>query len=208
MRQMPRLKIRTILHISLKFRLYGGCCNQNYSGFINFEHLTVKLYMKSVLVLFYIFIAIGCGRPESPTTFLLVRHAEKDNDGTEDPGLKTEGIARVSRLSKLLEQTQIDAFYSTNFKRTRQTVEPLASERTLPVQLYESFSVNEIEKMLSRHKGGTILICGHTDNIPWTANLLTGMQEYKDYEDSEYGILLIVSVVEKGTAAKVTRLDF
>ncbi len=164
--------------------------------------------MKSALILLYFFIAIGCTNPEPPTTLILLRHAEKDNDGTEDPGLKPEGIARVERLKKMLEQTQIDAIYSTNFKRTRQTVAPLASQRDLAVQLYESFSADDIEEILARHSGGTVLICGHSNNIPWTANLLIGKEEYKDYKDSEYGILLLVSVVKKGTNAKVTRLDF
>jgi hypothetical protein len=74
------------------------------------------------------------------------------------------------------------------------------------VQEYEAFTDDDIEKILEAHKGGTVVICGHSNNIPWTANLLVGKEEFKDFEDAEYGLMLFVSVLEKGKVAKVTPL--
>lgn len=142
------------------------------------------------------------------TTFVLLRHAEKAKDGTDDPDLNPEGVERATRLVQILGKTSIDAIYSTAFKRTRNTVAPLAAAKGLSVQPYESFKPEEIETMLKKHAGGTIVISGHSDNIPWTANLLIGKEEYKDYADSDYKNLLIVSVVEKGKVAKVTWLSY
>src|SRR5436190_22597343 len=88
------------------------------------------------------------------TTFILLRHAEKGNDGTEDPDLKPEGIARASLIAKMLNQTSVDAIYSTDYKRTRNTVIPLAKEKGLEVQLYEAFKSEEIEKMMKKYAGG------------------------------------------------------
>lgn len=142
------------------------------------------------------------------TTFVLLRHAEKGNDGTDDPDLKPEGKERANRLAQLLMKTSVDAIYSTSYKRTRNTVAPLAAAKALAVQPYEAFKVEEIEKMLRKHAGGTVVISGHSNNIPWIANLLIGKEEYKDYEDSDYKNLLVVSVVEKGKVAKVTWLSY
>ncbi len=154
-------------------------------------------------------ISAGCVEGESKiTTFILLRHAEKGNDGTEDPDLKPQGIERATRLTQILKDTQIDGIYSTNFKRTLNTVKPLGDAKNIEVQRYESFKGEEIEKILKTHNGGTVVISGHSDNIPWIANLLIGKEEFKNYGDAEYGILLIVSVLEKGKVAKVTRLNY
>lgn len=166
--------------------------------------------MKAPILFFCLaLISVSCVEGQSKiTTFILLRHSEKGNDGTEDPDLKPEGFLRATRLAQILKDTQIDAIYSTNFKRTRNTVVPLSEVKSKPVQQYESFKVDEIENMLKKHNGGTVVISGHSNNIPWIANLLIGKEEFKNYDDSEYGIMLIVSVVEKGKVAKVTRLNW
>lgn len=170
--------------------------------------LNANLIMKGRYTLILLVLIMACSRPQPPTTFILLRHAEKGNDGTDDPNLNAEGEERARRITQLLQETRIDAIYATNFKRTRQTVQPLATEKALDVISYEPFKPAEIETMLQKHQGGTILVCGHSNNIPWTANLLMGNDELKDYQESQYGIFLIVTVVEKGKNAKVLRLSY
>ena len=164
--------------------------------------------MKRGYVLFVLVLTLACSSPESPTTFILIRHAEKANDGTNDPDLKAEGKERAFRLAELLKETKVAAIYATNFKRTRQTVEPLAAEKNIAIQKYEAFQAEEIEKILDEHRGETVVVCGHTNNIPWTANLLTGTDDLKEYDESQYGIFLIVTVVHKGSNARVLRLSY
>jgi broad specificity phosphatase PhoE len=147
-------------------------------------------------------------QPPVITTFILIRHAEKANDGTDDPDLTPEGQNRAKSLAAMFESARIDAIYSTNYKRTRNTVRVLAGSKNIKVTQYESFKDEAIQDMLDEHKGGTILICGHTNNIPWTANLLLGKQTYADYSEADYGNILIVSVVEKGKVAEVTHLRY
>jgi phosphohistidine phosphatase SixA len=154
-------------------------------------------------------LAVSCSfGQEKITTFILVRHAEKVSDGTKDPDLSPAGARRATALAQLLSKTSIDAIYSTDFVRTRNTIAPVAAEKKLDVKLYEAFKVEEVEKMLKTHAGTTILICGHSNNIPWIANLLIGKEQFRQYQENEYENLLIVSVVEKGKIAKVTRLSF
>ncbi|HRG79877.1 MAG TPA: phosphoglycerate mutase family protein [Cyclobacteriaceae bacterium] len=143
-----------------------------------------------------------------PTTFILVRHAEKGNDGTKDPDLTDAGSQRAQVLANMLNKTQVDAIYSTAYKRTRNTVTPLATAKGLSVLPYEAFKTDEIDQILKKHTGGTVVIAGHSNNIPWIANYLTGKETYKDFADGDYDNVLIVTVVEKGKNAKVVWLSY
>src|SRR5687768_468202 len=88
----------------------------------------------------------GCtGDSGELTTFILIRHAEKGNDGTEDPDLTNEGISRAGKLSEMLRNTPLAAIYATNYKRTRNTVAPLAKIHDTAVQPYEAFKAEVIE---------------------------------------------------------------
>ncbi|MFZ6009427.1 MAG: phosphoglycerate mutase family protein [Bacteroidota bacterium] len=168
--------------------------------------------MKKNLCLLFLFIFAfsyaHAQREKAVTTFILLRHSEKVNDGTSDPDLKPEGVERSNRIANMLGDVAIDAVYSTNYKRTRNTITPLAQRKNLEVQQYEAFKPEVIEEMIKKHNGGTIVVSGHSNNIPWIANLLMGKEEYKTYDDADYGIMLIVSVVEKGKVAKVTRINY
>ncbi len=145
---------------------------------------------------------------ENITTFILIRHAEKGDDRTKDPDLTEAGKQRSIRLVEMLKDQSIDAIYSTAFKRTQNTVAPLADSKKLKVLTYEAFKPGDIDAILSKHKGGTVIICGHSNSIPWTINYLVGKEQYKDFEDKEYENFVAVSVVEKGKVAKVTWLNY
>ena len=162
------------------------------------------LHLLCVLLL-----AQSCGQ-QSPliSTFILVRHAEKVEDGTDDPDLKPEGQVRANNFATMIRNTPIQAIYATKYKRTNNTVKPLSEHIDVPIQVYEPFKEDVIDKMLADHRGGTVVISGHSNNIPWTANLLMGKEVYKEFLENEYGNILIVSVVERGKVAQVTQLNF
>ena len=166
--------------------------------------------MKKLLLI--IFIAIGfnaIAQENKITTFILVRHAEKDlTQSTNDPDLSKEGQARTVKLVELLRNAQIDAVYSTEFKRTRQTVEPVARPRSLPVMSYQPMVRDDFDLMLKKHQGQTILVSGHSNTIPNLINYLVGEEKYKNLADEDYGNLIIVSVTEQGKSGKVTWLRF
>ena len=141
------------------------------------------------------------------TTIILVRHAEKGPEGN-DPELQPEGLDRAVKLAAVLKKTKVDAIYSTNYRRTKHTVTPLAQQNNLEVQVYDARQSDVIATVLNNHKGGTVVICGHSNTVPHMANTLTGKEEYKNFDDGDYGNLMIVSVVEKGKVAKVTWLTY
>ncbi len=165
--------------------------------------------MRLVFLLLISLFAVQCSaQTKQITTFVLVRHAEKATDGTKDPDLTAEGQNRAQNLAALLAKENITAIYSTDFKRTRQTVAPLAANKGISIETYEPFKADAIEAMLKKHAGGTVVISGHSNSTPWIANLLLGKDTFTDFDESDYGNLLVLTVVEKGKTAKVTWLRF
>lgn len=156
---------------------------------------------------------VGCTQPphqqEPPTitTFILVRHAEKADDGTKDPPLTDDGAIRANDLVKLLHETKIDAIYSTPYKRTQETVTPIAVAKGLSVLSYEPMKGEEMDSLLNTHAGGTVLISGHSNTTPWVANYFLGAESFPDFNDSDYDNIMVLSIVEKGNA-KVTWLNY
>ncbi|MBL7863014.1 MAG: histidine phosphatase family protein [Cyclobacteriaceae bacterium] len=161
-----------------------------------------------VLIIILLVVAGEWVHAQSPTTFILLRHAEKVNDGTGDPELSEAGVLRAKNLMNLLQKNAIDAIYSTPYKRTRNTVMPLATTRMLPVQDYDGLTMEQIDHMIGKHGGGTVLVVGHSNTIPGIVNFLTGKNEYKNFEETEYGNLIIVTVFEKGKKTSVTWITY
>jgi 2,3-bisphosphoglycerate-dependent phosphoglycerate mutase len=153
------------------------------------------------------FAAISLYAQHEITTFILVRHGEKMAD-TDDPDLKAEGYDRAKRLAQMLKNTSLNAVLSTKYKRTKNTVTPTADDKHLEIELYDKMTAVELDALISKYKGGTILIGGHSNTIPQIANLLIGKDEFKNFPDAEFGNLLIISVVERGKNAKVTWLSY
>jgi 2,3-bisphosphoglycerate-dependent phosphoglycerate mutase len=165
--------------------------------------------MKLRLLLLIVLCTVVHARAQQKiTTLILVRHAEKANDGTNDPDLTEAGQQRSQVLRVVLKETHIDAIYSTKYKRTRSTVQPLAEEKHVATQFYEAFKVEEIDRIIKAHLGGTVVIAGHSNNVPWIANILTNTEKYTDWKDSDYDNLLVVSVVERGKTASVIWLNY
>src|SRR5687767_5629493 len=117
----------------------------------------------SVLVSLILFSAITLLAQTNPviTTFILVRHAEKATGG-DDPDLKPEGHERAKLLASVLKNTSLSAVYSTRYNRTKNTVSPVAKEKGLEVQVYENLKASELDALVTKHSGETILIGGHS----------------------------------------------
>ena len=156
--------------------------------------------MKKVFVILLLFVSTLSFAQET-TTFILVRHAEKTSDGTSDPGLTEEGVARANNTLSMFLQTEITAIYSTNYKRTKMTVAPLAESKKIEIEIYDPKDLIEFYLNLLRDNyGGTAVICGHSNTTPVLANLLLGEKIIKEFKDDDYGNLLIITIGDSGKA--------
>ena len=167
----------------------------------------------SLLVSMFLISLSACGTAvdqngieETATTYVLVRHAEKANDGTKDPVLTKQGQERAERLTQMLLPTKVDVIYSTNYQRTRQTVMPLAEKLDLEVIAYNPFDKKAFLDLQEGTQGKTVLIVGHSNTVPAMVNQLIGKEQVNQLEEDEYDKLFIVSIIQK--KAKVTTLSY
>jgi len=146
-----------------------------------------------------IFIALLC--TATPPTlaaddaiFYLVRHAEKQKDGTDDPALTDLGERRAETLAHILKAIDFTAIYSTNYKRTMATAAPTAAQKGMKITLYDARpeSLKAFSRMMQQ-QSGTYLIVGHSNTTPVVAGILSA-QNLPELEDHQYDHLYIVTV--------------
>ena len=137
---------------------------------------------------------------EISTTFYFTRHAEKDKDGTRDPNLSTIGKQRAANLATQLKDKNIKAIYSTDYKRTKQTAQPLADELGLKVQIYDPNKLKALKEMLlEKHKTGSILIVGHSNTTPTLVNTFMEVDKYAPLNDAnEFDKIFKIEVQNNG----------
>jgi 2,3-bisphosphoglycerate-dependent phosphoglycerate mutase len=162
---------------------------------------------KIILLLIFVVQLQANAQDQKITTFILVRHAEKASND-KDPELSQAGVERAQRLAELLKTTTISAVYSTKYKRTQNTIGPVAKAQNLSVSDYESMTPEALQKIAAGNPGRTILIAGHSNTVPQIANTLLGETEFQNFPDSEYGTILVVSVLEVGKVASVLQLHY
>lgn len=153
-----------------------------------------------VLILLTPAFAIEPAEPVAwPLTVVVVRHAEKADDGSADPDLNEAGRARARALVRVLEGARVDAVYATQYKRTRQTVEPLARHfgletRVSPVTSdgIETYARNLSEQLQREHAGQTVVVAGHSNTVPVIVEALTGARTEAMSEDDYDHLYTIV----------------
>ena len=63
-----------------------------------------------------------------PVSVFLVRHAEKAADDPQDPQLSVNGKQRASELARILSNAGVTHLFSSQFRRTKSTLQPLAEK--------------------------------------------------------------------------------
>lgn len=120
--------------------------------------------------------------PSSDATLYLVRHAEKLSGG--DPALSEDGKARAERLAAQFADVPLQAVYSTDTRRARQTAEPVAADHGLTVILYDASDLAGLAETL-KARGQTALVVGHSNTTPDLVRLLGGTANYMPESDYE-----------------------
>jgi 2,3-bisphosphoglycerate-dependent phosphoglycerate mutase len=160
--------------------------------------------MKASILSFLFFLALSIGQAQtSPSVIFIVRHCEKAMESTDNPNLAEEGKKRAAHLAEILKNTGIEEVYSTNYKRTMQTAEPLANAMKLSPVVYEPRDANFGEQL--RKSGKKVLVVGHSNTVPDLLNQLSGTKNYQPHDG--YGDLWVVNIQE-GQTATIVRFSY
>ena len=132
-------------------------------------------FVRLILLLWLVSSNLGCAvnsrpsdgaTPTLPRYVFLVRHAEREWEG-EDPPLVAAGEARAQALAETLRDAGITRIVTTQWRRTRDTAEPLGkllriTPEVIPVLEGKAReNVEEVAWVVRRYKDETVLIVGH-----------------------------------------------
>ena len=176
----PRTRIRTIIVFSMFFAVLGA------------------------VIVFAYFATFS--RPV--TTVILVRHAEKNIEpNNPDPDLSPAGQARAQELVRIFSAAGVNAIYATQYKRTQQTVKPLADSLGLTAGIFDSKRTPDLVKeILTAHRGQTVFVAGHNNTVPEIVGALGG-GNFPVIPENEFDNMFIVSVYKSGQA-KVVKIKY
>ncbi len=145
------------------------------------------------------------------TTIILIRHAEKDTTAPgstmmkADPPLSIAGIKRAERLPDILKDYQPDSIYTTNYVRTKATIEPLAKKYKITPILYDPKELGSLAEKLIHSNGKTVVVAGHSNTTPMLVNLILKENKYANLEDSVYNQFWIITITNGKLADKIVR---
>ena len=108
---------------------------------------------------------------------------------------------------ELLQNTQVDAIYSTDYIRTKDTVRPLAEHKSMDISIYNPRSQDFIRNIYKENIGKTVVVSGHSNTTPAALNVLVGSQKYPNMEHDEYSSLFI-AFVSKWGSVRVVKLTY
>ena len=142
------------------------------------------------------------------TNFYLIRHAEKVRSDKTDsnPDLNEKGLLRAHNWKNYFSNKNISKIYSTNYKRTLNTIKPLALENGLEALIYSASDI-EYNDFIKSNIGETILIVGHSNTIPDFVNNLIKVDHYDQIDDLTNSNLYIVSVCNSSITHKLITVD-
>ena len=161
----------------------------------------------------YVYLLLSVFFFSCSNTIYIVRHAEKapveagaSSMQASDPPLSAAGELRAIELRKTLRHQHIDRIFSTNYKRTISTVQPLNELRgNTKIELYNSKkdSMDVFIALLKSIRKNNVLVVGHSNTIDDIANKLCGSTVVPgDLKETQYDNLFVVK--RKGNTYQFT----
>ena len=138
---------------------------------------------------------------DSAFTLYLVRHAEKQSDGSRDPGLTDAGKQRAEQLTSWLGNKNVRDIWSSDYKRTLGTAEPLLNELGLEATIYDPRNLAGLADQL-KSNGPNSYVVGHSNTTPELARLLCECT-IVEMDESEYDRLIVISIDDGKVHAEI-----
>lgn len=172
--------------------------------------LLAPVWLAALGTAFVVGLAIWLLASASTTTIIVMRHAEKAALPADDPPLSPAGEGRAQELAQILgrasEEFRIQGVFVSEFRRTQDTVRPLANRLGVPVIVVPAAdSALVASRARDEYRGGRVLIVGHSNTVPQIVEELSGVK-VPPMSESEYGIVYVVSL-PRFSRASVTRFD-
>jgi broad specificity phosphatase PhoE len=122
-------------------------------------------------------------------TFIVVRHAEKappPEAAPDDPPLSERGRARAQAVATMFEHAGITRLVASRYRRTQETLAPLAERLHLPVDVQEQSKqppppLDELVRGLrASPDGAVVMVASHSNVLPRLVRELSGGAALRD----------------------------
>lgn len=142
------------------------------------------------------------------TTYYFLRHAEKQrqNPNDKNPHLTFKGYKRADNWAKVFKYVPLNAVYSTDYNRTKETAKPTADSKNLPILVYNPSNMYS-ESFQFNTKGKNVLVVGHSNTTPGFVNKVLGKNKYKQMDDNNNSSLFVVTVVDGVATCTVLNIE-
>jgi broad specificity phosphatase PhoE len=135
--------------------------------------------------------------PAAPVTVFVVRHAEKGPENP-DPSLTAEGRTRAEALARVLGDSRISASFASEFKRTQETLAPLAAAGNLTIQIIPAVAMDSLVRQLrALPPGGRAVVASHSNLVHLIVEKLSGVK-LTPLTEADYDRLVVVTVWADG----------
>ncbi|UZK69885.1 histidine phosphatase family protein [Sphingomonas sp. S1-29] len=128
---------------------------------------------RAVLVALGLLLA-GCAGGGGAQTVHVVRHFDTPK-GVQDAELTAQGQARAEALVRWFAGKPLDAIFVTPFRRSRQTIAPLAAAQGIVPVVYD-WEQQAAAVARIRAGGGAVLVVGHSNTVPDLVEALGGVR--------------------------------
>ncbi len=138
----------------------------------------------------------------APITVFVVRHAEKGPE-VPDPSLTPQGQQRAAALARVLNDSRVTAIFASEFKRTQETVTPLAAPAGLTTTVVPAGKLDSlIVRLRALPPGSRALVASHSNLVHLIVEKLSGVK-VPPLTDADYDRLVVVTVMADGRGEAV-----
>ena len=130
-----------------------------------------------------------------PVTVFVVRHAEKGPENP-DPSLSADGRKRADALARVLGDARISAAFASEFKRTQETVAPLATAGEFTTQIIPATGLDSlVGRIRALPPGSRAVVASHSNLVHVIVEKLSGIK-LTPLTDLDYDRLVVVTLQE------------
>ncbi|OUJ74495.1 histidine phosphatase family protein [Hymenobacter crusticola] len=135
------------------------------------------------------------------TTIYLVRHAEKDlTPGLNDPSLTPAGRQRAIALRDSLAPRSPVALFTTDTRRTRETLAPLEAALQLTPMSYDAKDPARLADLIRReYANKKVVVVGHSNTLLPLIEAFGVTRPMREIADERYDYLFEIHLPAEGT---------
>jgi phosphohistidine phosphatase SixA len=152
--------------------------------------------------------------PDEPSctrgrSYIVVRHAEKASTDV-DPSLSERGATRAATLASMLAPRGVTRLVATEYKRTQETLAPLAQRLSLKVEVRAAAKATElVTELRAEPDGALVVVATHSNVLPVLVEKLAGTKlpgvENGALAEDDYSRVVFVTLPCGGKAPSVTQ---